>query len=86
MLPRPILLAVLLATASTPSHPLRAMRTPAMARAQQPPTVDVTTLGPRVGETAPDFAAPDQHGTSRRLSTLMGAKGALLVFYRSADW
>ncbi len=71
MHPRRIVLALLLATAAT--------------RAQQPP-VDVATLGPKVGETAPDFAAPDQHGTSRRLSTLMGPKGALLVFYRSADW
>ena len=72
MHPRRIVLALLLATAAT--------------RAQQPPTVDVATLGPKVGETAPDFAAPDQHGTSRRLSTLMGPKGAMLVFYRSADW
>jgi hypothetical protein len=73
MLPRRILLAVLLATA-------------AAARAQQPPIVNVTTLGPKVGETAPDFAAPDQDGRPRRLSALMGPKGALLVFYRSADW
>jgi hypothetical protein len=72
MHPRRILLAVLLATAA--------------ARAQQPPTIDVTALGPKMGETAPDFTAPDQHGTTRRLSDLLGPKGALLVFYRSADW
>lgn len=81
-----IVLALLLATASIPSHTLRAKGTPAGTRAQQPPVVDVTMLGPRVGETAPDFEAPDQHGTTRRLSALLGSRGALLVFYRSADW
>lgn len=58
----------------------------AAAHAQQPRTIDVTTLGPKLGETVPDFSAPDQHGASRKLSTLLGPKGALLVFYRSADW
>jgi hypothetical protein len=72
MHPRCIVLALLLATAA--------------AHAQQPRTIDVTTLGPKLGETVPDFSAPDQHGTTRRLSTLLGPKGALLVFYRSADW
>jgi hypothetical protein len=58
----------------------------AVAHAGQQASVKVTTLGPKVGETVPDVAAPDQHGTTRRLSTLLGPKGALLVFYRSADW
>jgi hypothetical protein len=58
----------------------------AVAHARQQAPVKVTMLGPTVGETVPDFAAPDQHGTTRRLSALLGPKGALLVFYRSADW
>lgn len=48
--------------------------------------VDVTTLGPQVGEKVPDFILPDQHGQTRTLSSLMGPKGLVLVFNRSADW
>ena len=50
------------------------------------PVVDVETLGPRVGQSVPDFSLPDQHGTTRSLKSLMGPKGAILVFFRSADW
>jgi hypothetical protein len=55
---------------------------------QQPhvPAVDVETLGPQVGATVPDFSLPDQHGVIRSLTSLMGPKGAILVFFRSADW
>ena len=49
-------------------------------------TVDVTKLGPQVGERAPDFTLPDQHGQPRTLGSLMGPKGLVLVFNRSADW
>ena len=58
----------------------------AAAAAQQPPGVDLQAVGPRIGEVAPDFELPDQKGTPRTLSSLMGPKGAMLVFYRSADW
>lgn len=54
--------------------------------AQQPPAVDVSSIGPKVGDIVADFEAPDQHGAPRRLSSLVGPKGAMLVFYRSADW
>jgi cytochrome oxidase Cu insertion factor (SCO1/SenC/PrrC family) len=47
---------------------------------------DVTTLGPQVGDKVPDFTLPDQHGRPRSLASLMGEKGLVLVFYRSADW
>lgn len=47
---------------------------------------DVTRLGPQVGEKVPDFSLPDQHGQTRTLSSLMGPKGLVLVFNRSADW
>jgi hypothetical protein len=42
--------------------------------------------GPKTGETAPDFRLQDQNGVQRTLPSLMGPKGLMLVFYRSADW
>src|SRR5581483_6208376 len=33
-----------------------------------------------------EFSLPDQHGKVWSLSSIMGPKGAMLVFYRSADW
>jgi hypothetical protein len=50
------------------------------------PAVDLDTVGPKVGDTVPDFELRDQHGAARRLSSLAGPKGTMLVFYRSADW
>lgn len=47
---------------------------------------DVTKLGPQAGERVPEFALPDQHGRPRTLASLMGPKGLVLVFNRSADW
>ena len=56
--------------------------------ARQPgnPAIDVEKLGPQVGAMVPDFTLPDQHGAPRSLKSLMGPKGAILVFFRSADW
>jgi hypothetical protein len=48
--------------------------------------IDVSTLGPQVGEKVPDFSLPDQMSTTRTLQSIMGSKGAMLVFIRSADW
>jgi hypothetical protein len=42
--------------------------------------------GPAVGSALPDFSAPDQSGRTQTLKSIMGPKGAMLVFYRSADW
>jgi len=42
--------------------------------------------GPAIGEHAPDFILSDQYGKLRSLQELMGPKGLLLVFSRSADW
>ena len=42
--------------------------------------------GPKVGEAVPDFRLTDQNGAERTLRSILGPKGALLVFYRSADW
>lgn len=56
------------------------------ALAQQPTRIDVSKLGPQVGEHVPDFALKDQNGKPWTLQSIMGPKGAMLVFYRSADW
>ena len=48
--------------------------------------VDPRTLGPQIGERAPDFSLPDQHGAARTLRSTFGPKGVVLVFFRSADW
>lgn len=42
--------------------------------------------GPAVGAQAPAFALSDQNGQTRTLASLMGPKGLMLIFYRSADW
>jgi peroxiredoxin len=52
----------------------------------QPALPDVQKLGPQVGARVPEFTLLDQKGQSRTLASLMGPKGLMLVFYRSADW
>ena len=47
---------------------------------------DALRTGPRVGEKVPDFTLADQDGKAYSLQQLMGPKGLLLVFVRSADW
>lgn len=54
--------------------------------AQSPNRIDVSKLGPQVGERVPEFTLKDQNGKPSTLSSIMGPKGAMLVFYRSADW
>ena len=59
------------------------------AARQQPNTaqmVDVETVGPKVGETLPEFSLRDQGGQVHSLKSLLGSKGAIIVFFRSADW
>lgn len=48
--------------------------------------IDVSKLGPQVGQTVPDFSLSDQTGKVWTRRAIMGPKGALLLFYRSADW
>jgi hypothetical protein len=48
--------------------------------------VDVSTLGPQVRNRVPDFSLPDQSGRTQTLRSIMGPRGAMLVFLRSADW
>jgi hypothetical protein len=48
--------------------------------------IDVSKLGPQVGQRVPDFALKDQNGKTWTRQSIMGPKGAMLVFVRSADW
>ena len=59
------------------------------AAAQGPaaaPAIDVTRLGPQVGQRIADFSLSDQLGKTWTRDALMGPKGLMLVFSRSADW
>jgi arginine repressor len=42
--------------------------------------------GPGVGQYVPSFSLADQNGRKQSLATIAGPNGAMLVFYRSADW
>ena len=48
--------------------------------------VDVSKVGPRAGQQVTGFALADQNGRPRTLESLMGSRGVMLVFFRSADW
>ena len=57
-----------------------------LARGSQPQESQRTSLGPQVGSAVPSFSGVDQFGRTHTLESTLGAKGAMLVFYRSADW
>ena len=44
------------------------------------------SVGLEVGRQAPAFTLPDQFGHEQSNETLKGAKGTVLLFFRSADW
>jgi hypothetical protein len=52
----------------------------------QAPLLDLSKVGPQVGQSVPDFAGIDQFGRRHTLRSSLGSKGAMLVFFRSADW
>jgi hypothetical protein len=58
------------------------------AHAQTAPSapVDYAAIGPQVGQTVPAFSLPDQNGVLRTLASIGGPNGAMIVFFRSADW
>ncbi len=58
----------------------------ATAKDFEPSQIDVAELGPQVGEIVPDFSLPDQNGEIWTRDSIMGPRGAMLVFVRSADW
>jgi cytochrome oxidase Cu insertion factor (SCO1/SenC/PrrC family) len=49
-------------------------------------TIDVETVGPQLGDALPEFRLRDQRGQLRSLKSLLGTNGAVIVFFRSADW
>lgn len=66
---------------------LAALALSASGRAgQSPAAIDTSKLGPQVGVVVPAFAGVDQFGKPRTLASSYGPKGAMLVFFRSADW
>lgn len=58
----------------------------AQAQPAAPVLPDIQKLGPQTGARVPDFTLTDQQGRSRTLSSLLGPRGLMLVFFRSADW
>lgn len=48
--------------------------------------LDFANLGPAAGQKFPDFSAPDQNGNTVTLASLLKSNGAVIVFFRSADW
>ena len=46
----------------------------------------LTSIGLEPGQRAPGFSLRDQFGRLQDLNTLKGPKGAVLLFFRSADW
>ena len=42
--------------------------------------------GPAVGAKMPSFDLKDQDGKGHTLASLLGPKGAVILFFRSADW
>ncbi len=66
----------------TPAAP-----SPAGQGAQAPgQKIDVSKLGPQIGQRVPDFNLNDQNGRAQNLQSITGSRGAMLVFFRSADW
>ena len=61
-------------------------RTPIDVAMQSRTPIDVASLGPQVGEQVPAFSLPDQNGRVQTLDAILGPKGAILLFHRSADW
>jgi hypothetical protein len=48
--------------------------------------IDLTKVGPQIGQRVPDFSLQDQAGKTWTRQSIMEPKGAMLVFFRSADW
>jgi hypothetical protein len=42
--------------------------------------------GPPAGSRMPNFTLRDQNGKTYTLQSLLGPKGAVILFFRSADW
>lgn len=49
-------------------------------------TLGARDYGPAIGGKLPGFELKDQDGKTHTLASLLGPKGAVIVFFRSADW
>jgi hypothetical protein len=54
--------------------------------AAQSPLIDTSRIGPGIGTQVPEFSGTDQFGRTHTLASSLGPQGAMLVFFRSADW
>jgi hypothetical protein len=68
------------------SHALALVMAAAVVRVMTAQPIDLQNVGPKVGERVADFTLQDQHGVAHSLRSTFGPKGAVLVFFRSADW
>ena len=83
MKPRVLWLSIIIASLAGADAPsVGASQAPSATRTK----IDVSKLGPQVGQRVPDFSLTDQVGKTQTLQSIMGPKGAMLVFIRSADW
>ena len=57
-----------------------------VAAAQDGQAIDLSALGPQIGDTVPDFSLTDQFGQLQTRESILGPNGAILLFHRSADW
>ena len=80
------MLAVLLVALPTLAGETGLAQASGQAPQDAPARIDVSKLGPQVGERVPDFTLRDQTGQPRSLQSIMGPNGAMLVFNRSAEW
>ena len=62
------------------------MRALALYLAVAASTLFAADYGPPVGSKMPGFDLRDQDGKSHSLKSLLGPKGAVILFFRSADW
>ncbi len=60
--------------------------TPAAGRPQAGPEVPVEQRGLPLGTRVPAFHTTDQWGQPASFESLVGPKGLVLLFVRSADW
>ena len=49
-------------------------------------SLNARDYGPAVGSKMPGFELMDQDGKTHTLASLLGPKGAVILFFRSADW
>jgi hypothetical protein len=66
---------------------LSAQTPPAQARPRNSAEAKLPfSTGPEVGQQIPAFRALDQYGKMQDFNSIRGPTGAMVVFFRSADW